>query len=268
MKFTVFGSSGFIGRHLTKYLEDRGTECGKPQRDDASVFNSDLGHVVYCIGMTADFRQRPLETIDAHVARLLEVLTRGRFRSLLYLSSTRVYRGSMAGDEETNLKVNPRDGDDLYNLSKLTGEAACFATERPDVRVVRLSNVYGDDWSSENFLTSIIRDALEKKQVLLQTSLDSTKDYIHVSDIIPVLAEIACAGRDRLYNVASGVNVSSSALTQKLKKLTGCSVSVAPGARAITYPQINIARVRDEFGFRPSSMLDSLATLISNYPKK
>jgi len=36
-------------------------------------FRIDPGHVIYCIGLTADFRQKPFETIEAHVSKLAEV---------------------------------------------------------------------------------------------------------------------------------------------------------------------------------------------------
>jgi len=61
-----------------------------PTRDE-SLDGRDLGHIIYCIGITADFRRRPHDTITAHVTKLQEVLTRTSFESLVYLSSTRVY---------------------------------------------------------------------------------------------------------------------------------------------------------------------------------
>lgn len=265
MRFTVFGSSGYIGSHLVRYCRGQGLDCLTPGRNDPSIFNHDLGHVIYSIGVTADFRQRPLDTVSAHVCQLLEVLQRGKFESLLYLSSTRLYGGAESGDEGVTFRVNPENNSDVYNLSKLTGEAVCFAVGQPSVRVVRLSNVYGDDWTSENFLVSIIRAAVDLGKVVLQTNVDSTKDYIGISDVIPILVHIATAGRHRLYNVASGVNVSSRALMERLKELTGCRVDVSPGAPLTYFPQINTARLRKEFAFAPAMVLASLDTLISEY---
>lgn len=265
MMFTVFGASGFIGSHLVSWLRRRGIECQTPRRADLSVYNHELGHVVYSIGLTADFRERLADTVRAHVCQLLEVQEKGRFESLLYLSSTRIYRGGNSGHEEATLQVNPQDSDDIYNLSKLMGEAICFGVNHPRVRVARLSNIYGGDWLSKNFLTSVIRAAVDDGQIVLATHPDSAKDYLSISDLVPLLVEIALRGQERLYNVASGVNVTARALTQKLESLTGCNLTVARGAPAVSFPLINIARIRREFAFSPAMVLDSLEGLIAEY---
>ena len=267
MRFTVFGSSGYIGSHLATYLGKEGMDCLTPQRDDPSIFDHELGHVIYSIGLTADFRQKPLDTVNAHVCQLLEVLRRGRFQSLLYLSSTRLYSGAESGDEGVTVAVNPEDSSDVYNLSKLMGEATCFALGQPQIRVARLSNVYGNDWMSDNFLTSVIRSAVDDGQIVLQTDLDSAKDYISILDVVPTLLNIATKGSHRLYNVASGLNVSVRALTDRLRDLTGCTVRVRDGSPVTSFPRINTARLRNEFTRTPANVLDSLPALIADYGK-
>lgn len=262
MKFTILGASGFIGSHLLAHLRDAGHECLAPARNDPAVFEGELGHVIYCIGLTADFRQRPFDTARAHVCVLADVLEKARFESLLYLSSTRVYAGAANGDEKTPLMAG-----DLYNLTKMTGEALCFADSRATVRVARLSNVYGDDFRSDNFLTSIIRDALEKKHVTLSTTLDSSKDYVSVREVAEILPRIALSGRERLYNVASGVNVSNGALLERLAQLAGCTYAAREDAAVIRFPAIDIGRLKEEFGFRPYSVLEELNEMVQQFRK-
>lgn len=268
MRFTVLGATGFIGSHLAAHLRREGHECLTPGRDDPTAGGRPMGHVIYAIGVTADFRQRPLDTVRAHVCRLLDVLERGLFDSLVYLSSARVYGGAADGREDAAFRVNPQDPSDVYNLSKLMGEAACFATARPEVRVVRLSNVYGGDWTSENFLTDIIRAAVDAGEIRLRTSPDSSKDYVAIGDVVGLLPRIALAGQRRLYNVASGTNTSNRGLLEALARLTGCRVTVEEGAPAVSFPPLAIDRVREEFGFAPASVLDSLAGLVAEYRER
>ncbi len=92
--FTVLGATGYIGSRLVAHLQAQGHTVWAPARGDAEVFTRPLGHVMYCVGLTADFRTRPFDTVDAHVGLLAEVLRRAQFESLLYLSSTRVYMGA------------------------------------------------------------------------------------------------------------------------------------------------------------------------------
>lgn len=61
---TVLGASGFIGRHLTAELERRGVDHHSPGRHE-SPGGGPLGHVVYCAGVTGDFRRRPLDAAPA-----------------------------------------------------------------------------------------------------------------------------------------------------------------------------------------------------------
>jgi nucleoside-diphosphate-sugar epimerase len=261
---TVLGASGFIGSALTKRLEESHLEYLAPTRDE-KLAGRQLGDVIYCVGLTGDFRSRPIETVQAHVCHLLQVLRDCDFSSLLYLSSTRVYqKQNWLAREEGPVLVNSSDGDDLYNASKVMGEALSLAGGA-NTRIARISNVYGSDFESQNFIPSILRDAIMKKKVVLQTSLESQRDYIAIDDVIDLLLKISSGGRQRNYNIASGVNVAQRDLMDALSECTGCEVETLPGAPAIVPPVINIDRIREEFDYRPSSLLDGIEGLTKWY---
>lgn len=265
MKFTVLGASGYVGSHLAAYLREQGHECLTPVRDDNSIFSQPLGHIVYCIGLTADFRYRPYDTARAHVGVLTGVLEKCKYESLLYLSSTRIYAHSQTASEDTLLQANPQNMSDLYNLTKMTGEALCFATPSEKVRVVRLSNVYGDDWESENFLATVVRDAIDKKHVLMHTSPESAKDYVHIKDVVEMLPKIATQGQCRLYNLAAGENVRNEDLLRKLSFLTGCIVEYTESAPTITFPLVSIQRLRSDFSYKPVRLDEVLQQVVARY---
>src|ERR1044072_4835036 len=139
---TVLGASGFIGSHLIKRLDELGLPFNAPGRDQ-TIFSGSAGHVIYCIGLTADFRSRPFDTVRAHVCKLLEVLQNVNFDSLTYLSSTRLYGTDKSeAREEDSFRVNSLNPDDLYNISKAMGESIALNCGK-NTRVVRLSKVYG-----------------------------------------------------------------------------------------------------------------------------
>jgi nucleoside-diphosphate-sugar epimerase len=262
MMFTVLGASGFIGSHVAAHLSASGNECFAPERNDPVIYQQELGHVIYCIGLTADFRSRPLETVEAHVCRLRDILERARFESLLYLSSTRVYRGAADTREDVPLRVDPGDPDDLYNLSKILGESLCLSCGHPCARVARLSNVYGPDGASESFLAAVLRDALTAGRVVVNTAPASAKDYVGVHDVAPALVRIACSGRHRVYNVASGRNVTNEELLDGIRALTACRVTFAEGAQEVVFPAISTDRLRREFGFAADHVMDRLESLV------
>jgi nucleoside-diphosphate-sugar epimerase len=263
---TILGASGYIGSHLEKRLQQFKLDFQSVKRNDA-IPAGNLGNIIYCIGVTADFRSRPFETVDAHVCTLLDLVTRREFDSLLYLSSTRLYGGAHSTAEEEALCVRPQSANDLYNVSKLMGESITLNCGRTG-RVARIANVYGPDFTSDNFLPRILRQAAGGEKIILQTAPDSEKDYVWIHEVVENLICIAAEGKQQIYNVASGVNISNKQLAAKLQELTGCEIEYSPDAPAIKFPPINIGRVRDEFGIAPSSVLADLPWLVELYKKE
>jgi nucleoside-diphosphate-sugar epimerase len=277
-RFTVLGATGFIGSRLANYLEQRGDRVTRPRFGDA-VAATDLGHVIYCIGLTADFRSRPFDTMDAHVNLLGEFLKNTRFLSFLYLSSTRVYGRASSTEETAKIPIDPSAPGDLYNISKLAGEALCLSHDDPAIRVARLSNVFGGGgggigggiaMAPDTFLASIIQSAVSEDHIPLRTALGSCKDYIAADDVVAALRVIALRGDNRLYNVAAGANTSNRDITGELCRITGCSMSVEPGAPTADFPAIDTTRLRADFAaagksWDPAPVIERLEDLVSYY---
>ena len=271
MKYTILGASGFIGSHVANLARREGHDVESPGRDE-NLDGRHLGHVIYSIGLTSDFRQRPHDTVTAHITKLQEILTRTTFDSLVYLSSTRVYArcavddsaGAQTVSESQPLSVLPSDFSDLYNLSKLMGESIALI-HGPKVKVARLSNVIGMDLASDNFLISVVRDCLERGRVELKTSLESAKDYIGVDDVARLLLRIGVEGTQSIYNVASGTNTTHREIVATLTQLTSADCLVANGAPTTTFPPIDIRRIREEFGFEPRNMETIIESLVNGF---
>jgi nucleoside-diphosphate-sugar epimerase len=268
VKGAVFGAAGFIGRHLTDHLRRQGWSVRAIGRGDDAWRGENLGHVFYCAGLTADFRQRPYEAIAAHVGFAVEVLTTARFESFLYTSSTRVYGAGADAVETARLSVDPCDPSDLYNLSKLTGEAACLASANPAVRIARLSNVFGHDPGSDNFINAIVREAVTTGRVVLQTSPESAKDYIGVQDVCRALAAIAAHGRDRLYNVASGQNTTNADIAAALAAACGCSVTFKSTAATVRFPRVSVERLHALGVFTGAAVTAAIPDMVADMTRE
>lgn len=262
MKFTVLGASGFVGRHLVNALHGEGHDVFAPEKGSPDIFERPLGHVIYCIGLTADFRTRPFDTMRAHVAVLSDVLEKADFDSLLYLSSTRVYGRSEVGSEASMITVDVSAPSDLYNISKLAGESLCLSCGRPSVRIARVSNIVGNDLTSDNFIFTLVRESLTGR-IKLQSALSSAKDYILLDDVVALLTRIAAGGSERIYNVASGSNITHQEITDRLVASTGCELVIGIDAVSQNFPTIDVTRITKEFDFRPGSVLDALPVLFT-----
>ena len=262
---TVVGGSGFVGGHLVRRLESVGTEHWAPGRQDL-LDGRHLGDVVYCAGVTTDFRGRPLDTVDAHVGSLSALLRTAELSSLVYLSSTRLYRTHGRAAEDGPVSLVPADPDHLYDLSKALGEALALSWDGP-VLVLRLAHVYGVDLESSGFLPSVLRDAIEHGSVTLRTSLESTRNSVSLDDVVDSVLALSRRGARGIFNIAGPGAVSHRELTEELVALTGCEVHVEDGAPTERAPDISLDRVMHEIGYRPQSVLEALPQLVEGYRK-
>lgn len=249
---TVLGASGYIGRHLAERLRSQGWDCRTPSRHDPAVWHEELGVVFYCVGLTSDFRSRPLDTVQAHVGLLHDVLKQARFERLVYLSSTRVYLGAEDTAEDQALRTDAQNPDDLYKLSKLMGESLVLHGGRPGV-VARLSNVVGGQGGNpDSFIYSLVAEA-RQGHILLRTDPESAKDYVHVDDVTLALSQLADGGTHKLYNLAGGAQITHRQWVERLSALTGCTWAVAPAAPRLIQSPIQIDRLSHERGYVPRS---------------
>ena len=248
---TVLGASGFVGSALLCHLRSQGLKCSAPARDDSRVFSRPLGHVIYTIGLTADFRTRPLDTIEAHVCVLRRLIAEAEFESLTYLSSTRVYAGNSDTREAAGLCVNPNDPSDLYNLSKLTGEALCLHAGRPGMKVARLSNVVGLRRDPDTFIDQLLAEAARTGRAVLRSAPTARKDYIALDDAVALLTQIATGPGTGIFNVASGEPVSGATVARLMREVLGIHVDTMADAPAWDFAPIATQRVRREFAFEP-----------------
>jgi nucleoside-diphosphate-sugar epimerase len=262
--FTVLGSNGFIGRHVTAQLSQSGAKViGWTDRDLASL-PAHLGHAIYCVGFTADFRTHPAETMASHVELPAAILARFAYDSFTYLSTTRFYRGLESSSETTKILVDSANPDHLLDLSKLSGEALVHRMAGDRGRIVRLANVFGDNYGSPTFLSSILRDGARNGRAVFQTAPASTKDYISVRDVANILPRLALEARQQVYNLSSGIAVSNQEIADTLEDL-GVEVAFADNAVETMFPAIDNQRLREEFGFAPLALRDRLPKLLAAY---
>jgi nucleoside-diphosphate-sugar epimerase len=261
---SVVGARGFVGSHLLRALAGQSDEVRILDRGAAPT--GDLGVVVYCAGVTTDFRTYPYRTVLAHVSDLAPLLEKGHFQKLIYLSSTRVYGLAPADTHESaSVSINPTDPDHLYNASKVLGESLIYASERP-AHVLRLSNVVGVNPGNDGFLSLVVRAAVRGGPVTLNSALSSEKDYVPVHRVVEaILAVIDGRVSKRIYNVAAGVNTTHKEIMDALSLATGARIEVVPNAPETRYPRIQTESLARDMRWAPESAIDLLPALIHAY---
>ena len=253
---TVLGAGGWIGAALVVELQCQGRIVKAIDRDGLPAWLSEQdlqttspGPVIYAIGLTADFRQRPHATAEAHVGLLSQVLQRPGVDQLLFLSSTRVYARSADTRETAPLPCLSGDPSDLYNLSKLLGEALVLRDPRPTMKVVRLSNVIGPRQPTTTFVGALFSDARASGIVTIRQPADTAKDYVDLADVVRLLPLIAEQSKHRIYNLGSGINTSHADVAAWLEQ-QGITVRFASREAAepgLSFSPLSIERLAAEF---------------------
>ena len=265
--YTVFGGRGFIGSEIVKQLKLLGHNVFVPERDDESIYHTNLGTVIYCAGH-GDCKNAPFAVLDANVSLLSSLLQRTSFERLLYMSSTRVYMNQEASSESVDLTVCFDDNRRLFNLTKLVAEELCLKSSHK-VCIVRPSNVYGVALNSSLFLPSITRNAINTGHVDMYIAQDYSKDYVSVYDVaescIYLCQHLEFNGQ--IINVAAGYNVSAAEVADVLIRETGCTVTW----HNIDFPReifvdIDIRKIRKYIPhYFPRNVLDDMYTMINDF---
>jgi nucleoside-diphosphate-sugar epimerase len=264
--FTILGAGGFLGAALVAWLESHDQVVHAVTRAALPALlagRRPAGRVIDCIGLTGDFRARPLDTAEAHVGLVARCLAELRCDSFLLLSSTRVYARANVTHEDAVLPTLPADPSDLYNVTKLAGEALCLADPRPAVRVVRLSNVYGIEMPEATFLGHVLHDGRACGSVTIREGPASAKDYVSITAVVRLLPTIATTGQQRIYNVAAGSNTSHAAIADCLRAITGWRIGFSSDAPTVRQPVIDTARLDAEFGPTASNLIADLPMLLA-----
>jgi nucleoside-diphosphate-sugar epimerase len=256
--YTVLGASGFIGSRIVKMLRSAGNSCYTPIHGENEIFGRELGRIFYCIGLTADYAQRPFATVEAHVAFLARVLENARFERLVYLSSTRLYDNmpSAMCHEEVDIPLNPMNPRHLYDLSKALGENLCLTASNGRASVARLSCVYDDAPGSPGFLSELLQRLRIERTFALDSSTGISRDYVALDDVVAILRKILDSGRNEIFNVASGENVSNEEIVETLNA-SGCRISLNRRSALQNQARCDVTKIR-KFDIQPVRVRDYL----------
>ncbi len=263
--FTVLGGNGFIGSHITTRLNQDGHTVYAPIKISPEFFKIKHGHIIYSIGLTSDFRKRPFDTMQAHICILRDILEHAEFDSLTYLSSTRVYHGSDSTNESALLRLQTEKLDDLYNISKLAGEALCHHGGRHNVKIVRLSNIVGYRKDSDLFIAQLLNDVLKNKKLILNSSLHSEKDYLFIDDAVGMIISLAISTTTGCFNVASGSNISNQTIIEYLKNNFDFQFAIADEAPLFKFMPIDINKIKSVFAYEPKLFTEYFPQFINFY---
>ena len=220
-RYTIFGSTGFFGKNLYKVLKEKKKKIYIPKKNKY-IFNKNLGNVIYCIG-TSESIKNPKNALTANLEILSNLLTFEQNEKGAYFKSL-----------------------------KLAAESLCLQMNNPNIKIIRLANLFGYYFTNQVYLLpTLLRQSIKKGEINIIINKNSRKNYLSVNDAIDVILKIITKSKYQVYNVASDKQISINQISEKIRELTNCKINYKNSNLLLNEPKINIQRIKKEFNFKP-----------------
>jgi UDP-glucose 4-epimerase len=139
--------------------------------------------------------------VDLHLAEKLALRPRVRF---VMLSSRLVY-GPAPIDSRLAETLPPKPTQ-VYGKAKLITEVALHNLLGKRLTVLRLSNIFGEEYSPgrQNFIAIAMRSLLEKERIFFDMSPFVSRDFLPVNYLIDALIKILLKPSEGVFNIGAG----------------------------------------------------------------
>ena len=231
MKVLVTGANGFIGRHVTKALQDAHTvitldnvgavdikaditqPLSKIEGLDAVIHLAAVSH-------PRDCDTNPSRAIDVNVNgthQVLKMALESGARKVVFSSSAHVY-GISPRYLPTN-ETHPVWLQNTYTLTKILGEQLChlyYENHGLNYTVLRLYNAYGPGQLPGYFIPDFLLKA-QRGQIDLQGS-NITKDWVWVGDVADAFVKALSTSFVGAVNIGTGVETNLETIAHSIAR--------------------------------------------------
>jgi nucleoside-diphosphate-sugar epimerase len=252
MNAMVTGSSGFLGRHFTKYLNEQGWLVSPVDIDTDSLYPQDARDVfrrwsgpwdllIHCAAVVNGRQTIENSPVDQFVdfeldAAMFRWAIENGVKKVVYFSSSAAYPISMQKGpgvlQESDIDLKqPALPDALYGWTKLTGEMLARDARRAglDVLVVRPFSGYGSDQDDCYPFPAIMKRALQRDDpFVIWGSGMQVRDFVHVDDIVGAVMAFLDAGIEGPVNIGTGVPTSMSELARMASEQCWFTPKITP----------------------------------------
>ncbi|MDP2741303.1 MAG: NAD-dependent epimerase/dehydratase family protein [bacterium] len=282
--FLVTGGAGFIGSHLTEDLLKLGHKVIiiddfsssaiekidpriKTYKTDVEdfdkvreIFKKEKPDFVYHLAGVINLRYQITNPL---FVKAMDILGRTKIilDSCLVSNVKKIIFISSGGSIYENAKVIPTPQDypahptSLYGLANVMVEKyieSYYEEYGLNFVILRLSNVYGPRQWESGIIPSIITKILKKEKPVIYGSGNQTRDFIYINDAIEALIMLAERGKNGIYNVGTGKEVSLNEIFKLVKYFLNVRISpIYKNSRDIEAKRsaLDIKKIKKEFGW-------------------
>jgi len=235
MNILITGSTGFIGGHVVKEMSRRGhwiTTFDRCRNTSPLVHSALCGDIRDEEAVAEGVRGNELVIHAAAVLGTQELIEKPHLALDINTGGTiNVLNGCRTHDSRMLLVSKPNIWLNTYSISKAAAEKFCEMYSREFDLVVQIAkpfNVYGPGervgpGHVVKAIPTMITNALAGRTLSIYGSGNQTNDFVHVSDVVRILAELSEVEINgyQEYEIGTGTDRSVNELGQLILKFTG-----------------------------------------------
>ena len=237
----VTGSSGYLGRALVGYLQDRSIDVLPCTRStiDIRAFSTlakkaeyqDVSHLYHLAGVTGvkESWRDPTEFYAVNVLGTQQALEFCRRTQAKFIYASAFVHGSKeCSPVAENAVVEPVNP---YSHSKWVGEEICrHYADKFDVKYViaRLFNVYGSTQSTSFLIPRIIQQVESDSNEILVHGLTPLRDYVYIDDVTRLMYMLGQLNQVNFtLNIGTGIGTSVREVIDHVQGIWGTTKMIA-----------------------------------------
>jgi len=297
MKILVTGGAGFIGKHLVKYLLDKGNTItifdnfsnseeksleyyiksgvkivnGDIRKFDEILKETEDQDVLIHLAAKISVSQsilNPSETFEVNVdgtKNVLEACKKNYVKKIIIASSAAVYgEGSSGMKLIESAKTNPISP---YGKSKLKMEQEIEKNNKIDCVILRFFNIFGIGQTPEyaGVITKFIEMISSNKPLEIFGDGMQTRDFVSINDVVESIYDAIKNGKNGTYNIASGKAITINELAEFMISLSKKDLEIHHISEKhgdIRYSEADISLAKSKIGYVPKLGLNEIKTLL------
>jgi dTDP-glucose 4,6-dehydratase len=154
---------------------------------------------------------------------LLECFRNAKYGKMVHVSTDEVY-GHLGFNDDPFTELTPIDPRSPYAASKASSDLLCNAyinTFNCNISITRCCNNYGPNQHSEKFIPTIIKSLSKGQKVPVYGEGMNIREWIHVYDHNLAVWVVATKGKQGVYNIGSGLELTNIELVDKICAIMG-----------------------------------------------
>jgi len=297
MKILVTGGAGFIGKHLVKYLLDKGNTItifdnfsnseeksleyyiksgvkivnGDIRKFDEILKETEDQDVLIHLAAKISVSQsilNPSETFEVNVdgtKNVLEACKKNYVKKIIIASSAAVYgEGSSGMKLKESAKTNPISP---YGKSKLKMEQEIEKNNKNDCVILRFFNIFGIGQTPEyaGVITKFIEMISSNKPLEIFGDGMQTRDFVSINDVVESIYDAIKNGKNGTYNIASGKAITINELAEFMISLSKKDLEIHHISEKhgdIRYSEADISLAKSKIGYVPKLGLNEIKNML------